>query len=469
MDLQAFVNNIDAMTCVMSVEMKEDGNYGDIRIVVGNNAYVQSIEAAWDGPQLMSNKFVPNSLYQNYFPKDLNFETVCYRAAVEKQPVHTYVHPDRFDFWFDLYLLPLINEGNMYYCTYTQVVTQKADTRKMSDLSQDIASNVLNTCIKLSNTTDFNKTLNDVVKDVREICGSMICCILAVNPIDKTCRVLAEDNDEEHNMQTMQSVLDEDPDFYINVAEKWEDTIGGSNCLIIKNEADMEYLKEKNPVWHESLITHDVESIVLFPMRFGQELLGYIWATNFDTDKADQIKQTMELVTYFVSSSVASVQLVSRLKLLSSVDMLTGVLNRNEMNERIDRIVSGEDHIRNLGIVFADINGLKRVNDDQGHFSGDQLLKRAAEILREVFRRCDIYRAGGDEFMIIVPDTSEKELADLCTELKGNGLGFGESCFAAGTCYVSDSQDIRKAMHTADERMYADKASFYEDHPDLKR
>lgn len=469
MDLQAFVNNIDAMTCVMSVEMKEDGNYGDIRIVVGNNAYVQSIEAAWDGPQLMSNKFVPNSLYQNYFPKDLNFETVCYRAAVEKSPVHTYVHPDRFDFWFDLYLLPLMNEGNMYYCTYTQVVTQKADTRKMSDLSQDIASNVLNTCIKLSNTTDFNKTLNDVVKDVREICGSMICCILAVNPIDKTCRVLAEDNDEEHNMQTMQSVLDEDPDFYINVAEKWEDTIGGSNCLIIKNEADMEYLKEKNPVWHESLITHDVESIVLFPMRFGQELLGYIWATNFDTDKADQIKQTMELVTYFVSSSVASVQLVSRLKLLSSVDMLTGVLNRNEMNERIDRIVSGEDHIRNLGIVFADINGLKRVNDDQGHFSGDQLLKRAAEILREVFRRCDIYRAGGDEFMIIVPDTSEKELADLCTELKGNGLGFGESCFAAGTCYVSDSQDIRKAMHTADERMYADKASFYEDHPDLKR
>ena len=469
MDFQGFVDAIDTMTCVMSVEMKEDGNYGDIRIVVGNQAYVQSIEAAWDGPQLMSNKFVPNSLYQNYFPKDLNFETVCYRAAVEKQPVHTYVHPDRFDFWFDLYLLPLINEGNMYYCTYTQVVTQKADTKKMSDLSQDIASNVLNTCIKLSNTTDFNKTLNDVVKDVREICGSMICCILAVNPIDKTCRVLAEDNDEEHNMQTMQSVLDEDPDFYINVAEKWEDTIGGSNCLIIKNEADMEYLKEKNPVWHESLITHDVESIVLFPMRFGQELLGYIWATNFDTDKADQIKQTMELVTYFVSFSVASVQLVSRLKLLSSVDMLTGVLNRNEMNERIDRIVSGEDHIRNLGIVFADINGLKRVNDDQGHFSGDQLLKRAAEILREVFRRCDIYRAGGDEFMIIVPDTSEKELADLCTELKGNGLGFGESCFAAGTCYVSDSQDIRKAMHTADERMYADKASFYEDHPDLKR
>ena len=107
MDLQSFVDHMDSMTCVMSVEMKEDGKRGDIRIVCGNEAYVKSIENVWDGPQLMSNKFVPNSLYQNYFPTDLNFEEVCYRAAVLKQPVHTYVHPDRFDFWFNLFLMPL--------------------------------------------------------------------------------------------------------------------------------------------------------------------------------------------------------------------------------------------------------------------------------------------------------------------------------------------------------------------------
>lgn len=71
--------------------------------------------------------------------------------------------------------------------------------------------------------------------------------------------------------------------------------------------------------------------------------------------------------------------------------------------------------------------------------------------------------------MIIIPDTSEDELDQLCASLKKNDLGFGESSFAAGSCYVADCQDIRKAMHIADERMYADKASFYEGHPDLKR
>ncbi|WP_034449067.1 sensor domain-containing diguanylate cyclase [Butyrivibrio sp. AE2032] len=469
MDFQAFVDNIETMTCVISVEMKEDGNYGDIRLVAGNKAYVQSIEAAWDGPQLMSNKFVPNSIYQNYFPKDLNFETVCYRAAVEKHPVHTYVHPERFDFWFDLYLIPLKSEGNMHYCTYTQVVTQKADTKKMANLSQDTASAVLNTCIKLSNTSDFDHTIQEVVKDIREICGAFICCILSVNPIDRTCRVLAEASSEEGQGLTMQSILDEDPNFYENVAEQWEDTIGGSNCLILKNRSDMEYLKERNPVWYESMTTHRVESIVLFPMKFGEELLGYIWATNFDTQKTDQIKETMELTTFFVASSVASVQLIRRLKILSSVDMLTGVLNRNEMNERIERIVSGEDYLRNLGIVFADINGLKRVNDEQGHFAGDRLLKHAAELLRDVFKRCDVYRAGGDEFMIIIPDTGDKELEQFCSELKSKELGFGPVGFATGYSCVNDSQDIRKAMHTADERMYLDKAAFYEKHPELKR
>ena len=76
MDLQKFVDCLDTMTCVMSVEMKEDGKRGDIRIVTGNKAYIDSIESAWDGPQLMMNKFIPNSLYQNYFPKDLNFEEI---------------------------------------------------------------------------------------------------------------------------------------------------------------------------------------------------------------------------------------------------------------------------------------------------------------------------------------------------------------------------------------------------------
>ena len=468
MDFQAFVDNIDAMTCVISVEMLENGHYGDIRLVVGNKAYVDSIEQAWDGPQLMSNKFVPGSLYQEYFPQDLNFETICYRAAVEKIPVHTYVHPDRFDFWFNLFLLPLKNEGNMYYCTYTQEVTQKADTTKMASISQDTATEVLNTCIKLHGARDFSDTMHEVIKDIRALCGAFSCTILLMDPETRTCRALAEDRDDPDMRASVDSLIARHSDFY-DVAESWEDTIGGSNCLIVKNDSDMEYVRQKNPRWHETLVAHGITSIVLFPLRSGESLLGYIWATNFDTQNVDRIKETLELTTFFVASAVANEQLLKRLKIMGSVDMLTGVLNRNEMNNRIDRISKGVDRVKNLGIVFADVNGLKCINDDKGHISGDELLKNAAGVLIKVFGNIDIYRAGGDEFMIIVPNTTEAKLEAMAAEVRASSLGFDRASFAVGCCFVKDSKDIFTALHVSDERMYEDKEKYYDRHPELRR
>ncbi|MBO7515057.1 MAG: GGDEF domain-containing protein, partial [Lachnospiraceae bacterium] len=435
MDFQAFVDSIDVMTCVISVEMKEDGKYGDIRLVTGNKAYIRSVEEVWDGPQLMSNKFVPNSLYQNYFPQDMNFETVCYRAAVEKVPVHTYVHPDRYDFWFDLFLLPLVNEGNMYYCTYTQQVTQKGDTKKMAHLSANTASEVLNICLKLHGTTDFSETMTEVMKEIRDLCNALTCTTLLIDTKEKTCKVLAEDREDKREEIAMRTIVRRDPDFY-SLALSWEETIGGSNCLIIKNENDMDYVKRMNLRWYISLTDADVRSLVLFPLKSGDELLGYIWATNFETENADHIKETLELATYFITSELSNDLLLKRLKILSSVDMLTGVMNRNEMNNRIDRIVAGEDELRDLGIVFADLNGLKRVNDDKGHISGDQLLKQAAAVLQEVFPEGSIFRAGGDEFMVIVPDTTEEILNEKAQRVRDSELGFGSACFAVGSCFV---------------------------------
>lgn len=155
MDFTEFVNKIDPMTCVISVESKDRKSYGDIRIVTGNKAYIDSIEVVDENaPAMLTNKFVPNSLYQNYFPQDMNFEDFCFRCAVLKQPMHTYIHPERFDFWFDLTMLPLGSDGNIHYCTYTQVLSKEADSEHMSNISSSTATDVLNTCIKLRDTKD---------------------------------------------------------------------------------------------------------------------------------------------------------------------------------------------------------------------------------------------------------------------------------------------------------------------------
>ena len=471
MDLQQFVNHFSGMTCILSVEKKEDGSCGEIRIVTGNREYIESIEnPPADFPRMMNMRFEPNSLYERYFPKDLNFDLFCYSCAVERKPMHSYVNPGRFDYWFDIYMLPLGHEGNIYYCTYTQEVTKRADTEKMTGISQETARSVLNTCIKLRGVKDeaaFESTMRSVILDIRDLCKARNCAVLLINERRKECRVLSE------SVQTTQDLTEKRqsmmPDFY-ELALSWLDTIGGSNCLIVKDASDMEYIRERNPVWYKSLMDARVQSIVIFPLKGGDEqLLGYIWATNFDTVDTLHIKETLELSTYFIASEIANHILLTRLRELSSMDMLTGIMNRNEMNNRIDELREERIKIEKLGIVFADLNGLKRVNDQHGHVEGDRMLKESAAILRQVFAGDEIYRAGGDEFMIITRGEDEEELRERCEEIKRLAEGTRHVSFAAGCCVVSDSREIRTALKTADKRMYLDKEAYYRNHPELKR
>lgn len=468
MDFQSFVDMLDVMTCIISVETKEDGSYGDIRIVTGNPAYIKSIEHANpDVPQMMTSKFVPNSLYQTYFPTDLNFEDFCFRCAVLKQPMHTYIHPERFDFWFSLYMMPLGNEGNLHYCTYSQVVSKYADSEQMSNTSASIATDVLNTCIKLRGATNFQHTMDEVISDIRKLCDAQSCVILLTDHETRKCSVLCESRNEYSMLQSMKDILRDD--FY-ELTESWKDVIGGSNGLLIKNRNDWDYLREKNPEWCESLIKAKVESIVLFPLVNGNETLGYIWACNFDTENTVNIKQTIELTVYFIASEIGNHLLLDKLKKLSSIDMLTGVLNRNEMNNRIDALrKGGSDEIKGLGIVFADLNGLKRVNDKEGHAAGDLMIKNAAMALQNVFVGDQIFRAGGDEFMIMMSFTSEDAIKEKIAKAKKISKKYGNVSFALGYAYRNDSSDITEVLKLADERMYEDKAKYYLDHPEYMR
>lgn len=151
----------------------------------------------------------------------------------------------------------------------------------MSNVSHDIAAEVLNTCIKLRGTADFKTTMNEVIKDIRNICGAAYCAILNIDGLTTNCSLLCED--------VSPDFVDYDPgwfteDFY-EIAKTWDDVIGGSNCIILKDENDLEIIKSKSEEWFKSLKKDHVKSLVLFPLKAGYELLGYIWATNFDTSK----------------------------------------------------------------------------------------------------------------------------------------------------------------------------------------
>ena len=139
-------------------------------------------------------------------------------------------------------------------------------------------------------------------------------------------------------------------------------------------------------------------------------------------------------------------------------DPLTGVLNRQayfadtEINP--DRIT---------GLVTVDMNGLKEINDNQGHAAGDEALTTLALCLLQAEKHGQsVYRIGGDEFVIVCRYASQKDILSLVDRIRKNVDETAYSC-SLGYCFSEEkNNDIEGMLRESDKMMYAEKARYYQ-------
>ncbi|HAE41783.1 MAG TPA: response regulator-like protein [Clostridiales bacterium] len=102
---------------------------------------------------------------------------------------------------------------------------------------------------------------------------------------------------------------------------------------------------------------------------------------------------------------------------LSTHDHLTGLYNRRYFEQKLKEL--DEEAFLPLSIIMFDVNGLKLVNDSFGHDFGDMLLNKSAETIKSVCREDDIVaRIGGDEFVLVLPKTTERETVKIANQIK---------------------------------------------------
>ncbi len=149
---------------------------------------------------------------------------------------------------------------------------------------------------------------------------------------------------------------------------------------------------------------------------------------------------------------------------ISTHDELTGLYNRAFFDTEVDRFALGR-HFP-LSIIVADVDDLKSVNDSQGHAMGDKLIQSAANVLNQSLRSDDILaRIGGDEFAVLLPDTSETTAASIIERIKKNIGIFNETCndfslsLSLGAAIAERGESLSKVFEYADEAMYREKAS----------
>jgi len=155
-----------------------------------------------------------------------------------------------------------------------------------------------------------------------------------------------------------------------------------------------------------------------------------------------------------------------RLESLSLIDPLTQLLNRRAMNELVPREVARSNRMgSSLTFIAIDLNGFSGITAKFGALEGDRVLVDFAKILRTVFRGADLaFRQGGDEFLVMMPDTAEEQadvpvhrlLREVDQWNLGSKKGYELSFSFAVAAYVtgSDAEDVLRAV---DRKLYSKK------------
>ena len=140
---------------------------------------------------------------------------------------------------------------------------------------------------------------------------------------------------------------------------------------------------------------------------------------------------------------------------LVNSDALTGLLNRNAWNIKIEDVKNNKGEIC---VVYADLNNLKYTNDNLGHLEGDKLISKFTNILKSIFINDNIYRVGGDEFVIIV-DSDVNAFEYKIESFKEIVI---KNDYIASFGYdKGDASDVDSIVKKAEQGMYQDKNEYY--------
>ena len=165
------------------------------------------------------------------------------------------------------------------------------------------------------------------------------------------------------------------------------------------------------------------------------------------------------ICTYMMSLKFQRFLYARKVTILSETDLLTGLLNRNSYERKLEVYSSMCNQV--IACIYVDVNGLHEINNTKGHVAGDRMLQFVGKTLQKEFGEKNSFRIGGDEFVVLVIDEKEKiiqakiDLVQALVEEESYHVSIGDS---VGN--ISET-DISLLISTAEKHMYEAKQLFY--------
>lgn len=220
------------------------------------------------------------------------------------------------------------------------------------------------------------------------------------------------------------------------------------------------------PIWIASWAMRRIGAIfstILATITWG---LSNNLATNSWSNEVWAINIFVQAIAFAV---IACLVVITREKLINEtklrrIDGLTGLLNRIGFYEAVEPLINFANRYNQpVSIAYIDLDNFKKLNDTQGHATGDEALIQFALILKSTLRNSDIFcRMGGDEFIVLLPNTSSEEayiaLEKLRIQVQATLVG-GVTASIGVISFKNNIKNIDELVIAADKAMYRIKSS----------
>lgn len=306
---------------------------------------------------------------------------------------------------------------------------------------------VLNSCVgKLNSDTDIDVGINNLLATVNGYFQADRTYVFEIDP-DRDVLI----NTFEYICgQEVSAQMDNLQEVPVSVIKVWMQNFRQGRSYYM---SDLE--QERGQPSYEMLKAQQVWRLLAVPLMKGGAMVGFL---GVDNPRAHYDDATLlASIQFFVTNSLDRKKQQAYLEKLSYRDMLTGLYNRNRYIERLEAYKQVQD--QQIGAIYIDLNGLKKVNDEQGHRAGDELIMRAAGTIAGIFAE-DAYRVGGDEFVVILLDVSREDFARKTEQLRRQ-MQENDVDASIGGVWQASTENLENLLRRADENMYREKKRYY--------
>lgn len=329
----------------------------------------------------------------------------------------------------------------------TERELQKQELKNMLDV-QTLITN----CVRmLYAVDDLDQTINAVLTQIGEFLVSDRAYVFEIK--DELMN-----NTHEWTAPGISPQLEKLQQLDLSLISDWLPFFEKNDCIIID---DVEQLQKTNPAAYATLHAQEITSLIAAPIFLDNKLAGYIGIDNYDSEKIKNSSYLLLSMSIFLSYAIRHRNHVDMLHRLSYHDLLTNALNRNAFMDVLSQFRPGQ--YASAGIIYIDINGMKEINDFYGHHQGDKILITTVAKVFNLFKPDELFRIGGDEFVIITYDLTETDFYEKFNLLRNvfcekTNLPFS---IATGSCWVKSPSNLNSLLQQADSAMYTDKKKFY--------